>query len=909
MVKSCNIGGLCFFQGGPVRQANLTNYYQSLAKVPLMISIDGEWGLAMRLDSTIRFPRQMTLGAMPNEQMIYSMGVEIARQCKRIGIQVNLAPVMDINNNPLNPVISVRSFGENKFNVARKGILYMQGMQDNGVMANAKHFPGHGNTDSDSHLSLPVLKQCKAMIDTLELYPFRQAIAKGLSSMMVAHLYVPCYDSTLNTASTLSKKIVTDLLKRDLGFKGLIFTDALNMKGVSAYYTPGRLDVKALLAGNDVLLYSEDVPTAIVEIDKAIENKEISQDEIDQHVKKILAAKYWMGLNKYKPINLKNLYQDLNTSNAQYLDQQLFESSITLLRNNNAILPLKNLEKLNIASVIIGDSVNVPFNKMLANYSPLSTFKLSKDATKESIDSMQKALSIYNLVIVSIYNTNINATKNYGITDAMNMFIESMKSKTKVVVDVFGNPYTLSKLTSAENVDGLLMSYEGTEQSQSMSAQIIFGGVAARGNLPVTASKAFKIGDGLHTETPIRMKYTMPEELNIRTAKLQRIDTIINNAIAKGAMPGCQVLVAKDGKVIYNKSYGYQTYKKEQAVLNTDIYDIASITKIASTTMGLMKLYDDGNIDLNKKLSKLLPELKFTNKKNIVFRDMLTHQAGLQSWIPFWTSTVSNGVLMDNLYKAAASKDYPTRVAEGIYLKKGYSDTIWSKIIKSPLGEKGKYVYSDLGFITTKKIVEKQSKEPIDKFVRNTFYAPLGLSTMGFLPLTRFNKKRIVPTEDDTKFRKQLLQGDVHDPAAAMMGGIAGHAGIFSNANDLAILMQMLLQNGEYGGRRYLKETTVAEFTKQQFPKNRRALGFDKQESDPNKSGPVCKSASAKTFGHQGFTGTCVWVDPEYNLVYVFLSNRVNPDADNEKLVKMNVRTDVQQAIYNAIISSKQTMP
>ncbi len=904
LIRKNNIGGLIFFQGGPVRQAIQTNYYQSIAPTPLLISIDAEWGLSMRLDSTMRFPKQMALGAIKDNSLIYDMGIEIARQCKRLGIHINFAPVVDINNNPLNPIINSRSFGEDKYNVAQKGIAYMKGLQDGGVLANAKHFPGHGDTDSDSHKTLPTIKHNIDVIDTLDLYPFKELIREGLGSMMVAHLYIPALDTIKNTASTLSKIIVTGLLKNKLGFKGLTFTDALNMKGVSSYFQPGLLDVKALLAGNDVLLFSENVPQAIEEITCAINEKEISMEEIDLRVRKILETKYWAGLNRYKPIELKNLYEDLNTSFGQFINRKLSENSLTLIKNNNNLLPLQRLDTLKIASLAVGgDSVNL-FQQNLGYYAPMDYYQISKDATKEVIDTLLKKLNKYNLLIISLHNTSSFSYKNYGITEQESFILNSLPNKrAKVVLNILGIPYTLNRLVGAEEADALLISYEDLENPQITSAQMLFGAIGSMGRLPVTAA-TYKLNEGIHTKGGLRLKYTFPEELSIPSANFAQIDTIVNNAIKNGALPGCQVLVAKDGKVIYSKSFGYHTYDKIRPVQNSDLYDIASVTKISSTLLGVMKLYDEHRIDMDKKVYRFLPEIKNTNKKDIILRDMLAHQAGLPPYIPFYLSTITpKGFLSDKVYSPMQSDSFPTPVSNGIYIRKNYSDSLWAQIKNGLLNEPGKYVYSDIGYYFLKRMLERMTKDPLDKYVSKTFYAPLGLATHGYLPLTRFKMERIIPTAYDTKFRKRLVQGYVHDPGAAMMGGVAGHAGIFSNSNDLAIILQMLLNGGEYAGVHYFDKSTVDEFTKQQFPdvSNRRGMGFDKPEPDITKISPTAKSASLASFGHQGFTGTCVWADPEQNLIYVFLSNRVYPNEENNKLANTNVRTNIHQVIYNAI--------
>ncbi len=901
LVSDYKIGGLIFFQGGPIRQAALTNSYQAISKVPLFVAIDAEWGLAMRLDSTTKFPRQMTLGAIQNDSLVYDMGTEIARQCKRLGMQINFAPVVDINNNPLNPVISNRSFGENKYNVAKKAAMYMKGMQDNFVLANAKHFPGHGDTDSDSHKTLPTVKASRSRLDTLELYPFKELFRQGLGSVMVAHLSIPALDTTPNQASTLTKKIVTDLLKDTLGFKGLIFTDALNMKGVSKFYKPGEVDVKALIAGNDVLLFAEDVPTAIKQIKLAIDSGKISQEEIDKRCMKILLAKQWTGLNHYSKINTKTLYNDLNSTNAELINRKLTEASLTLLQNKNNIIPLKNLDTLKIASLSLGYKELNIFQQTLSNYSPIKHFGIDKDAKQGVFDSVLTALKDYNLVIVHINNTSNKPDKDFGLTPQVLAMLKAIIKQKKVIVNVAANPYILSKMDSLQFADGLIMSYEDNDYSQSYSAQLIFGGIAATGKLPITPSPYFTIGTGIQTKA-VRFKYTIPEDLGYASNAFSKIDSIALKGIKDKVYPGCQVLVAKNGVVIYQKSFGYHTYDKLIKVKNDDLYDLASITKIAATTASVMKLMDEKKINLDEHLGTYLPQVKGSNKENIILREMLTHQAGLRDWIPLYTKTMHKGEYNEGIYSKTRSFDFPNRVAEKLYITKNYEDTIYKQIIDSPIKESGNYLYSDLGYYFLKKIIEKQTHVPEERYVIKYFYAPLGLSTMGYKPLDRFNINRIIPTELDKTFRKQLIHGDVHDPGAAMLGGVGGHAGVFSNANDLAVMMQMFMNKGEYGGQRYIDSSTINECTRCQYCKdNRRAVGFDKPETDASKDSPVCSCVSNLSFGHTGFTGTLAWADPKNELVYIFLSNRVNPDAEDNKLVKSGIRTKIQEVIYEAV--------
>lgn len=893
LIREAHIGGLIFFQGGPVRQAVQTNYYQSISKVPLLISIDAEWGLAMRLDSTIRYPRQMALGAIKDNNLIYEFGQEMARQCKRMGIHVNLAPVIDVNNNPRNPVINDRSFGEDKYNVTAKGIAYMGGMQDGGILANAKHFPGHGNTDKDSHKTLPLVTRTASEMDTLELYPFKELMKRGLSSVMVAHLYIPAYDTTANTASTLSKNVVTGLLKEKLQFEGLIFTDALNMKGVSSYYSPGHLDVKALIAGNDVLLFSEDVPTAILEIKKAVDSGAISLADIESSVRKILTAKFLVGLNRYQPVDLNNLYEDLNNEKARLLNQKLTEHSLTLLRNKNYMIPFTELERRSFAAVSIGAGLNNEFLNMLENYAPVAPFSIQKDASLADFDLLESQLNNYSTIIIGLHDLSRSGLRNYGITQQAQSFIHKISQDHQVVLVVFGNPYSLSNF---DEIEPLLMAYEDNEHSRSMAAQLLFGGVQAQGTLPVSSSDVYEAGDGFITGPPIRVKYTFPEEAGINSKDLKKIDSIALQAIKAGATPGCQVWVAKDGKVIYNKSFGNHTWNDSLEVKNSDLYDLASVTKVASTLLGIMRLHEEGRIDLSKKVSLYAGITRKSNKKNLVMADILAHRAGLKPFIPFWKNSL-NG----SNYSRDSSAAYPIRVADNMYLKAGYSSILWNELLNSDLNQKGKYVYSDLGFYLMKEVVEEQYHMRLDEYVTKNFYNPLGLSTMGYLPRNRFPLTRLIPTEQDKEFRKQLVHGDVHDQGAAMLGGLAGHAGLFSNANDLGILMQMLMNKGQYGGKTFFTPATVSRFTAIAFPGNRRGLGFDKPEPDPFKSGPTSSSASLQTFGHTGFTGTSAWADPQSGLVYVFLSNRIHPSAENRKLIDMNVRTDIQQVLYNAI--------
>ncbi len=904
LISDWGIGGLCFFQGGPIRQAELTNDYQALSKVPLMVGIDGEWGLSMRLDSTVRFPRQMTLSAIKDSLLIYDMGKEIGRQCKLMGIHVNFAPDADVNDNPLNPVIGSRSFGDNREDVYSKSLLYMNGMQDQNVLASGKHFPGHGNADSDSHLTLPVISQSRAELDSVELYPFRKLINEGLGSVMVAHLNVPALDTIQGIPSTLSSTIVSGLLKQELGFKGLIFTDALNMKGVSSLYPPGVVDKLALLSGNDMLLYCEDVRKAVEQIHIAEQNCEITQEEIDEKTKKVLMAKYWTGLNTYHPIDTTKLVQKLNSPEALLLQRELYSRSVTLLANEDSLIPFHTKDTLRIASVVIGDKKDNAFQKQLKMYGNVDCFAEDKDAPLSVMEALFTFLSNYDYIILSLHGTTMKAVTNFGIPDGVSRFVDSVLLKYKTVFVDFGNSYTLSKFKNLEKAKALILAYEDFPLAHQITAQAIFGGISASGKIPVNVSENIIRKKGIDTRSAIRFEYSVPEAAGMSTEKLGVIDSIVNNAIANGAMPGCQVFVARKGKVVFNKAYGMKTYNSTDTVTTSDLYDIASITKIAATSLATMKLYEMKKINLNNPLSKYLPKLKSTNKKALLIKEILAHQAGLIPWIPFFKQTMQDSIYNEGVYSKSKDEKFTIRVADSVFMNKNYTDSLLKWIYASPVAATGKYVYSDLGPILMKLTIEKLTNQPFDQYLNKNFYKPLGLTHFTFIPRTEFPVESIVPTENDKLFRKQLIRGDVHDPAAAMMGGVSGNAGLFGTANDLAVIMQMLLNKGSYGGVEYFKPSTIELFTKQQFDRNnnRRGLLFDKPERDSTKASPCSKEASMSTFGHQGFTGTCAWADPENELIYIFLSNRVYPDATNDKLVKLNVRTNIQSAIYKAIV-------
>jgi CubicO group peptidase (beta-lactamase class C family) len=782
--------------------------------------------------------------------------------------------------------------------------MYMKGMQDGGLIVTAKHFPGHGDTGSDSHTTLPIVAHSKQRLDSVELYPYRQLIAAGLDGIMIAHLMVPAIEKTPNTPSTLSNSVVTGLLRNELGFNGLIVTDALDMKGVTLNDQPGEIEVKALQAGNDILLLSANVPEAVKRIKSAIETGELTEDLIRERCRKVLMYKYKAGLNKVIPVNTVNLYEKLNTPQAEVLCRNLFEQCVTIVKNDNDLLPLKSLDTFKIASVSTGHGQVTPFQQRLSSYAPVDYYSLPKEPTEAEISALKSILQSYSLIILSVQNTSIWGGSPYGITSPVLNFTRDICKNKTVILDLFASPYAL-RLFDKLPAKAIVMSYQDHPLMQDISAQVVFGGIPAVGKMPVTATSAYKYGTGIRTEA-IRLKYTLPEELGIDRKNLAPIDSMIKDAISKKVFPGCQVWAAKDGKVFFMKSYGYHTYADEIPVTDYSVYDLASLTKIFASTLSVMRMSGEGRLDIDQQLQFYLPYLWNTGKGEIIIREMMAHQSKLKPWIPFYLYTMKDKKPDTAFYRSTISEDFPVRVAENMYIRKNYNYVLYDSILTSPLLETSSYKYSDLGFYLVPEIMKNIVNEPFEDYVSNTFYKPMGLSTTGFLPRKRFPLDRIPPTENDTLFRRQLVQGDVHDQGAAMLGGVSGHAGLFSDANDLGVIAQMLINGGTYGGVKYLKPETIKEFTEWQFPlnDNRRGIGFDKPLPEYSPEGPCCKSASASSFGHTGFTGTYFWADPENQLVFIFLSNRVYPDAANNKLAASNLRPKINQVLYDAIEKS-----
>ena len=891
-----NIGGVIFSLGGPHGQTEWLNKFQKKSKVPLLIGMDAEWGVAMRLDSVQAFPWNMTLGAIQNDVLVKDIGHRIGEQAKRLGIHINFAPSVDINTNPKNPIIGNRSFGEDKQNVARKGIAFMQGMHEAGILSSAKHFPGHGDTATDSHLGLPSINFSMERIEEVELYPFKEIINAGVSSVMVAHLDIPAIDAGI--PSSLSQKTVQTLLQDSLQFKGLVITDALNMKGASGISPKYGIDVSAFLAGNDILLIPNDVSVAIKKMKRAFKAKKITEQRLAHSVKKILKAKYLVGLNNNKEISSEFLSDNLNTNKDDYLIAKAMQAAITVVQNKNNVLPLEKTTTYGYLK--LGDDTGLDFRNSLSK-----EIKLHRVNESLSNSEIISNLKDYEKIIIGFHRSNDNPWKASSFSKKEIQLISELVKSHTIILDVFVKPYALSKINTLEGIDGLVVSYQNNIPAQIASADILLGDRKATGKLPVSISSSFPVGMGIELNGPTKIGKGTPESVGIDSNLLNRIDDLALIAIDSLMTPGMQILVARHGKVVFNKSYGFHTYEKKKPVTNTDLYDLASLTKVLATLPLVMKEVDQGKLTLETRLGDLNEEWKQSNKADISIQDMLSHYARLTPWIPFYKETLKKGSskLNKKFYRKRKSKRFSIPVADHFYGKRDLPELISNQILESELRDSLMYKYSDLPYFFMKDLFENRYNESLEVLARDSFYLPLGLNRTTFNPNKNTPNQTIIPSEIDSYYRNQELKGEVHDMAAAMLGGVGGHAGLFSNASEVAVLMQLFLNKGTYAGKRYFSAETFDQFNQCLYcdQGNRRGVGFDKPQLEG--SGSTCGCVPKSSFGHSGFTGTYAWADPENELIYIFLSNRTYPTMDNNLLLKHDIRTRIQQYIYDSIIN------
>ncbi|MFT5337714.1 MAG: beta-N-acetylhexosaminidase [Luteibaculaceae bacterium] len=899
LITESKIGGLIYFQGGPHRQLNQLKIYQDRADVPLMVSMDAEWGVAMRLDSTISYPRQMSLGAITDVQLVRQFGAQVAKECKALGIHMNLAPVVDVNNNPKNPVIGNRSFGEDPFQVSKQGQAYLDGLNDEGVMGCFKHFPGHGDTDKDSHLALPTVPHGMDRLSKVELVPFVQGIRRDVQGIMVAHLFMPELDKTKNRATTLSPKVVTQLLKDSLGFKGLIFTDALNMKGVASYYAPGEVDLEAFRAGNDVLLFSENVNLGIEKILQAVKLGEIPEARVEESCLKILKYKEKYGILK-SPIleDTNNVDEVLRGKDARKLKRILFEHSITLLHKKEGEFPLSRVKAKNVLCIAVGADSKTAFQKTLDLYGRFQHTQVGTQITRKEIANLNRMASKADEVIIAIQTGSNKPNWNYGLQLTVRNLIIQLAKESKVHLAIFTNPYCLLELDHFASLSSVTVAYQNDIVVQDVMAQAFFGVSPFLGELPISIGTTFPRGSGIRTKSIFELGYAFPEELGVDPAKLKKIDALLENAVKRRATPGLRVMASRYGKVFYDESFGGYTYSLKNRVEASTVYDLASITKVMSTTAIAMQLHDEGKLDIQKTIGDYFPNLEDTlGYKDIVLADMMGHQAGLKSWIPFYQRWVDCDTC--DLWRPKSNKEFDKTLARNMYTTGAMEDSLYKIILSTPFRDNTNYKYSDLGFFWMKKVIEKVEGKSLDQLFDARIKKPLGLAFTGYNPLKSLPSQWIAPTEFDAEFRKQLLQGHVHDPGAAFQNGVGGHAGLFATAPEALLIANAMLFPETSG---LWKEATMNFFSSRQFENNdnRRGLGFDKPVLEPG-PGPAFPGAPSSSFGHSGFTGTLFWADPATGLVVVFLSNRVYPTASNNLLAKKDYRSKTLQYFFESL--------
>lgn len=918
VIDTYKVGGLLFSGGKMQNQVELTNRAQRQAKVPLMITFDGEWGLAMRLRGMPVFPRNMVLGCIRDNKLLYEYGREVARQCRQIGVQVNFAPVADVNINPENPVINTRSFGEDPIQVADKVIAYASGLESGGVLSVCKHFPGHGDTDVDSHKALPVLPFTRERLDSVELYPFKEAIRAGLGGMMVGHLQVPVIEPIGGLPSSLSRNVVYDLLTDELAFKGLIFTDALAMKGVAGN---GYVSLQALKAGNDMVLSPRNLKEEIPAVLEAIEKGELTREDIESKCRKVLTYKYVLGLKKKSYVQLSGLEQRINSPQTRDLVRRLNLAAITVLNNKNHILPLHTDKEQKIALLEVGDPGETnALAKQLSRYTSLARFSLRANQTEEENQRLRDSLSTYKRIIVAVSEQRLAPYQPF--------FAKFVPESPAIYLFFTPGKMMLQIQRAVAHASAVVLGHSYSSDVQRQVADVLFAKASADGQLSASLGELFPAGAGV-TITPKTPLHFVPEEYGLSSAHLKRIDSIALDGIRQGAYPGCQVVVLKNGHVMFDKAFGTYTGKGSSRVESTNIYDLASLSKTTGTLLAIMKLYDKGRFNLTDKISDHLPFLQRTDKKDITIQEILYHQSGLPSWIPFYQEAIDKDSYDGKLFSArkdahhplqlgttswanpkfkfkseyvssVKTGDYTVQICDSLWLNRSFRKVIEEKIAEAPLKQK-RYVYSDVGFILLGMLVEQLAGMPMEAYLQREFYEPMGLEHTGYLPLRRFAKSEIVPSNKDHFLRKETLQGGVHDEASAFFGGLAGNAGLFSTARDVARVYQMLLNGGEIDGQRYLSKETCQLFTTETSKISRRGLGFDKPDADDPKKGNCAPAAPAEVYGHTGFTGTCAWVDPVNELVYVFLSNRIYPDVTNRKLNQLHIRERIQGAIYDAM--------
>ncbi len=865
------LGGFVFSIGDVYEYAVQINKLQKRADVPLLIASDFEYGPGMRVRNSTTFPNAMAIGATRDVNFAYEAGKYTAEEARALGVEQNYAPVVDVNNNPKNPVINTRSFGDNVQLVSDMSAAFVKGTQDGGVIATVKHFPGHGDSDIDTHLALPVIRFSKAEFDSVELVPFKNAFASGAMSVMVGHISAPAFDSVEGIPGTVSPNITTKLLKDEMGFKGLVVTDAMRMRGVASTYAPGEAAVDAIKAGNDLVLMPVNVDAAINALAKAVRSGEISESRIDESVRKLLQYKQWAGLDKNRFVDVDKVFDVVGNEEHKMLAREIARKSITVLGNKNGVLPLSETGTERILDVSFSDTDDPSIGRTLQyelrrRRDNVQFALIDRRSNKLDYDAVLDKASHADLIFCQFHFYTRSGEMTGFIPKAQSDLINKLIGLNKPIIGAsFGNPYVVMDFPKIETY---VCAYGGSEESIRAAVQVMFAEAPAEGKLPITIPGVYNYGDGVTYQQTV-LRRGEPEDVGFDPDKLRKVDDIVETAIEDSAFPGATLLVAKDGVIVWNKAYGTYDYSENSQLVDVNsMYDLASVTKVIATTSAVMRLYDEGKLKLDDPVIKYIPQFGQNGKEHITLYNLLVHDSGLPAWIRFYDFCNDPQCVLDSVYAAK------------LVYKTGDSS-----------------VYSDLGLITMGKVIEKISGTTLDRYVDSVFFKPLGMTSTMYNPPADLIP-RIAPTEVDNYWKKTdvAVRGRVHDENAATLGGVSGHAGLFSTTSDLAILLQMELNGGTYGGVRYIKEATLKKFIARQSSLSTRGIGWDTKSPHHSWAG---KLMSDSTFLHTGFTGTSVAVDPTRNLIVVFLTNRVNPTRDNTKIFR--VRPMLHDAIVRAL--------
>lgn len=896
LVEEDKIGGLIFSIGTTNSHIEWLNKFQTIAKTPLLVTMDAEWGPSQRLTDVFAHPWNMTLGAIQDNSLVRDISKRMAEQNKALGIHYNFSPSVDVNNNSKNPIIGNRSFGEDPNNVYLKAKAYIQGHKDAGVFTSIKHFPGHGDTDKDSHKTLPVINGDIKRLNNVELYPFRRLIEDGIAeSIMLAHLSVPALDKKY--PSSLSYKTVNNLLRDDYEFNGITITDALDMKGV--LQDPNiNVDLRAFEVGNDIILMSTNVSQGVKLISESFKKGKISESRLSSSVKKILSLKAKSNLKNFKNISTENILSKVNTSKDTLLYSKAMSSAITLVKNTNNILPLTNNKKYLHVAFGENDRGDHLYDKM-NKYLNVDTY------TNDDITPLFNKTK-YDGILISYHGSSKSPYASNIIPKEIVEKINSISVNNNVVLNLFLNPYSLNSFKSIENFESIVIGYQNNMISQEVLADLLFGVSSFKGKIPVS-NNFFKVNHGLTFNKKNIIGFSRPSYEGFDTARLSYLDSIAKNAIDSMMTPGIQMLVSRKGKIVYNKSFGYHTYEKVNKLENNHVFDLSSITKILATMPLVLQEFDNKNISLETNLSELFPKKKLNEKGSISIKEMLSHYARLRPWIPFYEETLNRKEKpKSRFYKSNSKSTFSTRVSENLFLKSNYREKIFKSILDSELRDSLEYKYSDLPFYFLKFWFEDLYNKPLNILADEKIFEPLGLKRTMFNPHESISLEEIVPSERDDFFRYSKLHGYVHDEGAAMLGGISGHAGLFSNAYEVAIVLQAMIQKGSYNNHRLFSENSFNTFNYCYYcdNDNRSGVGFDKPQVE-GKHGSTFGGVSMNSFGHYGYTGSIAWADPDEEIIFIFLSNRTYPTRENTLLQTSNIRTRAQEIVYKSLIDSK----